>query len=301
MTTRAEPCRAVARPRQAQRRSEPTTARVPSPPPTEPAGYTEVGAIRGTPPFANGDVPNGYEGPTSWFSNVAPSPNNAGTINFSPALSPGASTYFALESAPNFPETTEISTTQSAGGASGSTLYLPRGRQSRKPRDGAPRPPTHGHDDLPAPSQPGLRGKDRRLCVPPTRRGGQLEFGARGGPGTYRSRMSYSGDTANAPAITACGGDEIVVPGYGTVGLPLARRGVSASTARLRVRRRAAKSSLAFANGRLGRTLRRTNPSSRAPPRRHRRDRRFPACGPPPRCSLRHPAPAGEDLPPLLK
>jgi hypothetical protein len=222
------------------------------PPLTEPAGYTEFGATRGTPPFANGDVQNGYEGPTTWFSNVAPSPNDGGTVNFSPALSPGASTYFALESAPNFPETTGISTTQSAGGASGSTLYLPAGA-----RVASHAVVLFGH--LPT----GMmtfqlfrsRGCAGRAVVSASRPLAAAAASssplALGGPGTYRWRVGYAGDTANAPAITACGGDEIVVPRYGNIGLPSIRRCVSAVSARLHVRRRAARSSRVFVNGRL--------------------------------------------------
>jgi hypothetical protein len=63
------------------------------PPPGQPAGYTEPGAPSGT-------TQNGYEGPTTWFSNVSPD-TNSGQVNFSPALAPGASTYFSLEAPPS--------------------------------------------------------------------------------------------------------------------------------------------------------------------------------------------------------
>src|SRR2546421_5397926 len=46
------------------------------------------------------DAVTGYEGPTSWFTNIAPGTHASGVINFSPALAPGASTYFSLESPP---------------------------------------------------------------------------------------------------------------------------------------------------------------------------------------------------------
>ena len=51
------------------------------------------------PPFNAGPAgysPNGYEGPTTWFSNVDPN-QNFGTVNFNPPLAPGSSTYFSLE------------------------------------------------------------------------------------------------------------------------------------------------------------------------------------------------------------
>ncbi|HEY6477014.1 MAG TPA: hypothetical protein VI456_10560 [Polyangia bacterium] len=58
----------------------------------EPAGYTEPGA---TSPYRQ----NGYEGPTSWFSNVS-TDTSSGVVHFSPALQPGQSTYFSLEEPP---------------------------------------------------------------------------------------------------------------------------------------------------------------------------------------------------------
>lgn len=71
------------------------------PPSGEPAGYVEPGAD-GAPPWPNGSKQNGYEGPTSWFSNVA-NGGNTGTVNFSPPIQPGQSTYFSLEEPPSTP------------------------------------------------------------------------------------------------------------------------------------------------------------------------------------------------------
>jgi hypothetical protein len=62
-------------------------------PPGQPAGYREPGA-----PVSN--TQNGYEGPTTWFSNVSAS-YSAGTVNFSPSLAPGRSTFFSLEQPPS--------------------------------------------------------------------------------------------------------------------------------------------------------------------------------------------------------
>jgi hypothetical protein len=58
----------------------------------EPAGYTEPGGSAGVPQ-------NGYEGPTSWFSNVS-TDTSSGVVHFSPAIPPGGSTYFSLELPP---------------------------------------------------------------------------------------------------------------------------------------------------------------------------------------------------------
>ena len=47
-----------------------------------------------------GSTQNGYEGPTTYFTNVA-STLDSGTVVFSPALQPGQSTYFSLEEPPS--------------------------------------------------------------------------------------------------------------------------------------------------------------------------------------------------------
>jgi hypothetical protein len=62
-------------------------------PPGQPPTYTEPGAPGGT-------TQNGYEGPTTWFSNVTPDASS-GQVNFSPALARGTSTYFSLEAPPS--------------------------------------------------------------------------------------------------------------------------------------------------------------------------------------------------------
>jgi hypothetical protein len=222
------------------------------PPLGEPAGYSDFNEITAPPPFANGDVQNGYEGPTTWFSNVAPSPHNSGTVNFSPALNRGASTYFSLEDVPSLPWTTGLSTMQSAAGATGSTLYVPS-----RARVATQAVVLFGH--LPTGTMRfqlfGSRGCAGRAVASGSRPVAAAAASSSPvvlrGPGTYRWRVSYGGDAANAPATTACGGDEIVVPRFGNVGLPVTRRCISVLSARLHVRRRAAKSSLVFANGQL--------------------------------------------------
>jgi hypothetical protein len=69
------------------------------PPAGEPANYTEAGSS-GALPWPNGDRQNGYEGPTSWFSGIS-ADTSGGTVNFSPAIPPGGSTYFSLEAPPS--------------------------------------------------------------------------------------------------------------------------------------------------------------------------------------------------------
>jgi len=62
-------------------------------PSSEPAGYIEPGAT------GSGIQQNGYEGPTSWFSNVSQD-MSSGVVHFSPPLQPTETTYFSLEEPP---------------------------------------------------------------------------------------------------------------------------------------------------------------------------------------------------------
>ena len=71
------------------------------PPAGEPPNYTEYfeGGLTPPLPWPNGDRQNGYEGPTSWFT-VSAGELNSGTVNFSPPIAPGGSSYFSLEAPP---------------------------------------------------------------------------------------------------------------------------------------------------------------------------------------------------------
>ncbi len=92
-------------------------------------GLPEFASIIG---YSNGDPVTGYEGPTSWFTNIGPfgeSADGSGTVNFSPALEPGQFTYFSLESPPagGFGSSSALSTTLSGGGQSGASLSAVQG------------------------------------------------------------------------------------------------------------------------------------------------------------------------------
>jgi hypothetical protein len=98
----------------------------------EPAGITFPEGVAPDGFFENGDPASGYEGPTSWFSNIGPLGFNAtgsGTINFSPAIPPGGSTYFSLESPPagGFGSSSTLTTTLSGGGQAGPSLTVLQG------------------------------------------------------------------------------------------------------------------------------------------------------------------------------
>ncbi len=64
-----------------------------------------------------GSNQNGYEGPTTYFTNVSVD-SSSGVVNFSPALQPGQSTYFSLEEPP-------INTLAAGGGPQGGTFTAP--------------------------------------------------------------------------------------------------------------------------------------------------------------------------------
>jgi hypothetical protein len=223
------------------------------PPPGEPAGYTEFGAPPGMPAWGNGDVQNGYEGPTSWFSNVGPSPNNSGTVNFSPAVPPGGSTYFSLEDVPKLPLTTYLTTEQTAAGTRGSVLYLPRGVrvQSTAQLTGGSGHFTGRvtfelfHDNacsgasIPAGSSAVSSGSLASTAV------------LMNAAGTYYWQVEYGGGGTNAPVVTSCGAQTVVVPRSGNLGLPSGARCVSELTAKLRLGRHAARAAEVFVNGKL--------------------------------------------------
>jgi len=64
-----------------------------------------------------GSTQNGYEGPTTFFTNVS-TDLTSGTVNFSPALQPGQSTYFSLEEPPSA-NAINVGSTPIGGGLNG--------------------------------------------------------------------------------------------------------------------------------------------------------------------------------------
>jgi hypothetical protein len=86
------------------------------PPAGEPAKVTFEAGIGIVGFGGEEDAITGYEGPTSWFTNIAPTSHSSGVVHFFPALAPGASTYFSLESPPaaGFGTGTTLATTLSA-------------------------------------------------------------------------------------------------------------------------------------------------------------------------------------------
>ncbi|HEY4826706.1 MAG TPA: hypothetical protein VIH85_08050 [Solirubrobacteraceae bacterium] len=65
----------------------------------------------------SGSTQDGYEGPATYFTNVS-TDASSGVVNFSPALQPGQSTYFGLESPPSA-SAINVGSTPIGGGLSG--------------------------------------------------------------------------------------------------------------------------------------------------------------------------------------
>lgn len=104
-----------------------------NPPAGEPTGVTFPTGVAPIGLAANGDQVSGYEGPTSWFSAIGPlgqgNLTGSGTINFSPAIPPGGSTYFSLESPPagGFGSTSSLTTVLSGGGQAAASITVLQG------------------------------------------------------------------------------------------------------------------------------------------------------------------------------
>ncbi len=102
------------------------------PPVGEPPGITFPAGISVIGQGTNGDPVTGYEGPTSWFTGITSLGSFAtgkGVVNFSPAIPPGGSTYFSLESPPagGFGTATTVSTALTGGTQTGPSISVVQG------------------------------------------------------------------------------------------------------------------------------------------------------------------------------
>jgi hypothetical protein len=91
-----------------------------------PAGVTAVGET------ATGSDVSGYEGPTSWFTGIGAFrsfPTGTGVVHFGPAIAPGGSSYFSLESPPagGFGSVSTLGTNLSGGGQVGPSISVVQG------------------------------------------------------------------------------------------------------------------------------------------------------------------------------
>ena len=223
------------------------------PPAGEPAGYTEPGATSYSeesaktpvpPPWPNGDLQNGYEGPRTWFS--SPSADlNSGVVNFSPPLAPGESTYFSVEQ-PNSAVTavvnvptvrTDIKLKLTGDGQSGTRLIVPQGASITS---------TASISGAMAASAGGMvnyRAFRDKACAAPvgSPSGAAVSKGSVAPsapiilpPGIYYLQASYNGDPVNAPSASPCGSAVLVVAHRFNSGMPATRACVRSLRWRLR-------------------------------------------------------------------
>lgn len=180
------------------------------PPPGEGPNFTEPGQIVAV--FNNGDQQTGYEGPTSWFTNVS-ADTTSGVVRFSPPIPPGGSTFFGLEEPPQGnlvigAPSTITSTTLSGGGQSGVAISAVQGTavtdQANVSTSSGVAPT--GTVSYAVFGDPGCGGKVADAGT------GAVAPSGLAGPsspvtlpaGKYYFQASYNGDSQNAKATSAC-------------------------------------------------------------------------------------------------
>lgn len=184
-----------------------------APPPGAPAGYASTG----------------YEGPSTWFSAIS-ADMSTGTVNFSPAIPPGRSTYFSLELPPNVQPTvgapTDLVTSLSGGGKNGGSITVPAGTAVTDSATLSGQTPTASGTviykvfvDSACSSSPIANTNsavDVTSGVVPPSHPVTLP------PGTYYLQAFYSGDPNNQPSESLCGSEVVTVtgPGGGTPHTP---------------------------------------------------------------------------------
>jgi hypothetical protein len=189
------------------------------PPAGEPTNLTFPEGVEPVAFSASGIPVTGYEGPTSWFSGIGAlgtSLTGSGTINFSPAIPPGGSTYFGLESPPvgGFGSTSSLTTTLSGGGQAGASITVLQGSAVT---DSAT---LGGSNASIATGSVAYNVYSNSTCTTlVTAAGSGALTGASAGgsssvnlgPGTYYWQASYGGDINNKAISSACGSEVLTV------------------------------------------------------------------------------------------
>jgi hypothetical protein len=190
------------------------------PPAGEPAGIKFPEGIDIIGEGANGDPVTGYEGPTSWFTGISAVGSFAtgrGVVNFSPAIAPGQSSYFSLESPPvgGFGTATTLSTTLSGGGQIGPSISVVQGTPvtDKATVGGAAGSSAAGSVSY------SVYGDAACTQLAASAGSAAVAGGAAGpstalaglAPGKYWWRASYSGEVNNQPASSECGSEVLTV------------------------------------------------------------------------------------------
>jgi hypothetical protein len=169
--------------------------------------------------FDKGDEVSGYEGPTSWFTGIVALGANAtgaGTVNFSPAVPPGGSAYFSLESPPagGFGSAATLTTTLSGGGQAGAAITVLQGSSVTDTAT------LGGPNASIATGSVAYNVYSNSTCTQlVTAAGaGALTGGAAGAssaanlaPGVYYWQASYGGDANNKAIASECGTEILTV------------------------------------------------------------------------------------------
>jgi hypothetical protein len=186
---------------------------------TEPAGVTFPAGISVVGQQENGDPVTGYEGPTSWFTGITSLgsfPTGRGVVNFSPALAPGASTYFSLESPPvgGFGSASSLSTTLTGGGQIGVSISAVQGAPvtDSATLGGAGAASATGTVSFAVYSDPACK------TLVTAAGSAKLSGGSAGpssaetlAPGKYYWQAHYAGNLENQAATSVCGSEILTV------------------------------------------------------------------------------------------
>lgn len=190
-----------------------------NPPSGEPANVTFPEGVFPVAIGGNNDLVTGYEGPTSWYSNIAAAGGfltGSGTVNFSPAIPPGGSTYFSLESPPagGFGFAASLTTTLSGGGQSGAAITVPQGTVVTDSAALA------GPNASIATGTVAYNIYSDSACTKIVAAAGaaNVSGGVVGAstpvnlqPGVYYWQASYGGDVNNKPISSTCGSETLTV------------------------------------------------------------------------------------------
>ncbi len=189
------------------------------PPAAEPAGLTFPEGLDIVGYAENGDPVGGYEGPTSWYTGIGPLGSNAtgsGTINFSPAIPPGGSTYFGLESPPagGFGSASTLTTTLSGGGQAGASITVLQGTLVT---DGAT---LGGANATTATGAVAYKVYSNSTCTQLVAAAGEGVLAGSSAaassavnlaPGVYYWQATYGGDANNKAVSSECGSEVLTV------------------------------------------------------------------------------------------
>ena len=163
---------------------------------------------------------SGYEGPTSYYTNITTFGTfefGSGVVNFSPAIPPGGSTYFSLESPPvgGFGSASTLGTTLSGGGQSGPSIRVLQGTPVTDTAilSGTGAGTATGKVTFNVYSDPGCKtlAAAAGTVAMAAGKAGPSAAVASLAPGTYYWQANYGGSLSAQAAASACGSETLTV------------------------------------------------------------------------------------------